>query len=122
MTDKNDKLVRQFLMENRQQIPDDGFTKRVMQSLPDESSLVLSRYWTILCWCVGVVVVCLLVMTGHIRVSVQLPPFVIRMITDLQSPAFVSHFLLANIGDALLLWGIILAGAFTFVYKQIKTI
>lgn len=125
MMDKNDNLVRQFLMENRQQVPDDGFSKRVMQSIqsiPDDSPFVLSRYWTILCWCLGIVIFSLFFMTGHFHFSFQLPDNVFRWIYELQSPAAFSNFLLSHLGNAILIWFIMLIGAFTFVYKQIKTI
>lgn len=32
-TDKDDKLLKQFFAEQKQQIPDDGFSQRVMQQI-----------------------------------------------------------------------------------------
>ena len=34
MTENNDKLLIDFFAENRQEIPDNGFTRRVMRHLP----------------------------------------------------------------------------------------
>ena len=35
MMENNDKLLIDFFAENRQEIPDNGFTRRVMRHLPD---------------------------------------------------------------------------------------
>lgn len=121
MMDKNDNLVRQFLIENRQQVADDGFCKRVMQSLPDDSSFILSRYWTILCWCLGIVAISLLLKNGHFHVSIQqLSDYFIRLLYELQSPVIVSNFLLSHLSNAILIWFIMVIGALTFAYKQYK--
>ena len=37
MTENNDKLLIDFFAENRQEIPDNGFTRRVMRHLPDRT-------------------------------------------------------------------------------------
>lgn len=34
MTENNDKLLIDFFAENRQEIPDNGFTRRVMRHCP----------------------------------------------------------------------------------------
>ena len=54
MTENNDKLIEDFFAANRQEITDNGFTRRVMRRLPDRSSL-LARLW-IVCCCVLAVV------------------------------------------------------------------
>ena len=40
MTENNDKLLIDFFAENRQEIPDNGFTRRVMRHLPDRTRLI----------------------------------------------------------------------------------
>ena len=40
----NDKLLRDFFTENRQEIADRGFSRRVMHHLPDRSNR-LARIW-----------------------------------------------------------------------------
>lgn len=35
MTDKNDDLIRKFMDTGKAEIPDNGFTARVMRNLPD---------------------------------------------------------------------------------------
>ena len=41
----NDKLLRDFFTENRQEIADRGFSRRVMHHLPDRSNR-LARIWS----------------------------------------------------------------------------
>ena len=45
----NDKLLRDFFTENRQEIADRGFSRRVMHHLPDRSNR-LARIWNALSW------------------------------------------------------------------------
>ena len=40
MTENNDKLLIDFFAENRQEIPDNGFTRRVMRHLPDRTQRI----------------------------------------------------------------------------------
>lgn len=46
--EREDKLLKQFFKENRQEIADNGFTHRVMRHLPDRY-VRIARIWTILC-------------------------------------------------------------------------
>lgn len=46
--ENNDKLLEDFFAVNRQEIADNGFTRRVMHRLPDHSSL-LAHVWTVCC-------------------------------------------------------------------------
>lgn len=56
MTDNNDDLiVRKFFEANRKDVPDDGFSQRVMRRLPDRMRLY-SRLWTAVCTIIGIVV------------------------------------------------------------------
>ena len=58
MTDKDNILIEDFFKQAaQQQIEDNGFTERVMQSLPDtqmETVRRLSRLWTVFCVLSGV--------------------------------------------------------------------
>jgi len=48
MTDN--QLLENFFQEARQAtVPDNGFTERVMQQVPDRRMLTLSRLWTVFC-------------------------------------------------------------------------
>ena len=42
MTENNDKLLIDFFAENRQEIPDNGFTRRVMRHLPDRTRRIFT--------------------------------------------------------------------------------
>lgn len=56
MTESDDRLIERFFQEAaQQQIADDGFTERVMASLPDASVRVhqLTRMWTWFCILTG---------------------------------------------------------------------
>ena len=58
MTDKDDIMLENFFKQAaQQQIEDNGFTERVMQSLPERKLLTprrLSQLWTLFCIVVGV--------------------------------------------------------------------
>lgn len=56
MTDNNDDiLVKKFFSENRIDVPDDGFSKRVMRRLPNRTRRI-SRLWTAVCVVVGLMI------------------------------------------------------------------
>ena len=53
MIDNDDKLLIDFLSERKPSVPDDGFSHRVMRSLPDRAYR-LSRLWMYVCIVAGV--------------------------------------------------------------------
>ncbi len=54
MTDKEaDRLIGWFMKENKKELPDNGFSRRVMRSLPDRERR-LSRIWIAICSGIGV--------------------------------------------------------------------
>lgn len=54
MTENNDKLLADFFAENRQEIADNGFTRRVMHHLPDRTHRI-SQVWTAFCFTLAIV-------------------------------------------------------------------
>ena len=54
MMENNDKLLEQFFADNRKEIADNGFSRRVMHSLPSHSRR-LSQIWTIFCFTLALV-------------------------------------------------------------------
>lgn len=54
MMENDDKLLKQFFADNRQEIADNGFTRGVMHRLPDRS-LRLSQIWTAFCFTLALV-------------------------------------------------------------------
>lgn len=48
MTEMDDKLLKQFFGEHKQEIADNGFSRRVIKNLPDRS-LRISKIWTTCC-------------------------------------------------------------------------
>lgn len=56
MTDNNDDvLVKKFFSENCIDVPDDGFSRRVMRRLPDRTRRI-SRLWTAVCVVIGLLI------------------------------------------------------------------
>lgn len=51
--DKDELLVRKFFDENNVELPDNGFSNRVMRRLPDRTRR-LNRIWTGICILAGV--------------------------------------------------------------------
>lgn len=54
MTEMDDKLLKQFFSEHKQEIADNGFSRRVIKHLPDRS-LKISRIWTTCCCAVALI-------------------------------------------------------------------
>ena len=52
--DDDERLIVQFFQEHKRAIPEDGFTRRVRRLLPHRHRN-LTRLWTMLCSCAGVV-------------------------------------------------------------------
>lgn len=48
MTKTDDNAISMFLKEQKQEIPDNGFSRRVMRSLPDRSNR-LNKIWCGIC-------------------------------------------------------------------------
>ena len=48
----NDKLLRDFFADNKQEIADNGFSRRVMHHLPDRSNR-LARLWSTFVMAIG---------------------------------------------------------------------
>ena len=58
MIEDNDLLLKQFFQDAvQQQIEDNGFTERVMQHLPERSSLAVHRKFLTRLWTLGCIVV-----------------------------------------------------------------
>lgn len=54
MTEIDDKLLKQFFQEQKQEIADDGFSRRVKAQLPDRIRK-LSNAWVSLCSAIAIV-------------------------------------------------------------------
>lgn len=50
----NDKLLKEFFADNKREVADAGFTRRVMHHLPDRSNR-LANLWTTFVMCVAAV-------------------------------------------------------------------
>lgn len=121
MTDKDTILVKQFLNRNQKEIPDNGFSERVMHNLPGESPLIISRRWTLLCWCICLLILLIFAATGQLHLKLHIPYQVVNLLHDLHSPELVERFVINNLRHAMISWIIVLAGAITFAYKQFKS-
>lgn len=54
MTEMNDKMLKEFFGTHKQEIADNGFSRRVMRNLPDRS-LKLSKRLTAFCGTIAVI-------------------------------------------------------------------
>lgn len=54
MTENDDKLLAGFFVENRHEIADNGFTRRVMRHLPDHTRRI-SQLWVTFCFTLALV-------------------------------------------------------------------
>ncbi len=54
MENLEEQLVNQFLHEQTTEIPDNGFSQRVMNALPDNRERRLNHLWVALCTLIGV--------------------------------------------------------------------
>lgn len=68
----DDELVARFLMQRLPEINDDGFTERVVQSLP-ASRKCAARLWTLVCSLAVVVFIILLAVRGDLFSWIHMP-------------------------------------------------
>ena len=66
MTENDEQMLMRFFDEHRMDIADDGFTKQVMRQLPTRT-LRLNRWWTVICWAIGIAIFFLIDGVGQLR-------------------------------------------------------
>ena len=115
MTENDELLLRQYMKSQRQEISDNGFSKRVLQHLPDRIFRI-SRIWSAFCLIACVVVITL---TFH---ADTLKTELFRLITLIGSFSSkgMEIFLMDHLKNAILGWVIIAAGITGFAYKELK--
>ena len=103
--DNNDLLLQHFFSEAaQQQIADDGFTERVMQALPQQSTFnikLFNRLWTLFCMAVFVVV--FVVFRGWELLAIH---FMVMLRTLLAESFSVNLMMLATVLFGLLFVGV----------------
>ncbi len=119
MTDKDNMMIEDFFKQAaRQQIEDNGFTERVMHSLPDRKMEVvrkLSQLWTLFCMAVAGV---LFFMFGGWQVVTGLFYATLRILfgwLEVQMVTATTTEIPVN------LWGILLLLAIVLVYLPYQT-
>ena len=86
MTENDEQLLMRFFDEHRRDIPDNGFTQRVMRQLPART-LRLSRIWTWLCWAVGIALFFFMDGVGQLRnVFASLSSDVVNIFSSMHYP------------------------------------
>lgn len=55
----DEQLLQSFFADCQEDIPDDGFSQRVMRSLPDTSPRRLERWWQVACVLAGIAILVL---------------------------------------------------------------
>ena len=119
MTDKDNRMIEDFFKQAaQQQIEDNGFTERVMHSLPDRKAHVvrrLSQLWTLFCIVVAGLLFFMFggwqVVTGLFFTSLQ----VILGWLEVQMATAATTEIPVN------LWGILLLVAMVLVYLPYQT-
>ena len=103
--DNNDLLLQQFFSEAaQQQIADDGFTERVMQALPQQSTFnikLFNRLWTL--FCVAVFVVLFVVFRGWELLAVH---FMVMLRTVAAESFSINLLMLTTVFFGLLFVGV----------------
>ena len=119
MTDKDNMMIEDFFKQAaRQQIEDNGFTERVMHSLPDRKMEVvrkLAQLWTLFCMAVAGV---LFFMFGGWQVVTGLFYATLRILfgwLEVQMVTATTTEIPVN------LWGILLLLAIVLVYLPYQT-
>lgn len=55
LNDADEQLLQAFFADHQEEIPDDGFSQRVMQHLPAPSHRRMERWWQVACLVMGVI-------------------------------------------------------------------
>lgn len=55
LSDADEKLLQSFLAVHQEEIPDDGFSQKVMLRLPAPSHRRMERWWQVACLVMGVI-------------------------------------------------------------------
>ena len=71
MMENDDKLLTSFFAEHRQEIADNGFSRRVLRHLPDRSRH-LAQIWTAFCFTLALVLFVSLDGVNHCRSGIAL--------------------------------------------------
>lgn len=64
---EDEQLLQSFFADFKEEIPDDGFSERVMRQLPDTSHQRLERWWQVVCVIVGAVLLCSSQVQGNLQ-------------------------------------------------------
>lgn len=51
----DEQMIQMFFADHQEEIPDDGFSQRVMQHLPAPSHRRMERWWQVACLVMGVI-------------------------------------------------------------------
>lgn len=57
LSDDDEQMLQMFFAEHQEEIPDDGFSQRVMEHLPNASQRRLERWWQVICLVMGVAII-----------------------------------------------------------------
>lgn len=55
LSNADEQLLQAFFADHQEEIPDDGFSQRVMQHLPAPSHRRMERWWQVACLVMGVI-------------------------------------------------------------------
>lgn len=96
MTDKDNILVERFFSEApKTELPDNGFSNRVMNSLPSQTEK-LARTWTIFCTFVSVILFFAFDVWQIILINTEV--FLRTLLTSQLSPSFIFNMFIVFAG------------------------
>lgn len=95
MTENDEQLLMRFFDELKQDIDDNGFTEGVMRQLPAKT-LRMSRWWTMICWVIGIVFFFIVDGVGQLRrILIAFLGDVVGMLSTIHLP--ISTIVMASI-------------------------
>lgn len=106
MKTTNDELIKSFLLSQKREIPDNGFSRKVMDSIPD-NKYNWGRWITLSCWILGIA---LFVLLGGVNV-------IVGTFCDILTSQSTQHLLMTSI-PKLVLGMLIFTG--TVVYHLVN--
>lgn len=95
LSDDDELLLQSFFADNKlEELPDKGFSKRVMQQLPTTETSYIYHLWSLLCLTLGII--CFIAMKGWLYLpSLHLPHFTINLNNLQYVPMVVGAYLKA---------------------------
>lgn len=115
---EDEQLLAQFFGEHKlEDLPDEGFSQKVMNSLPDSRLVRLSRWWTAACILIGVVLVAVFLHESTLQNWLARLDFTRLQYFPVVAQAYLKAFL--SPGCLLILFGALAVLTVLWVYNEV---